>query len=57
MVGVTGIIFVFIPESPWWLVTKDNFDKAAKVLQQCNGRVDGYDVQQQIVRISLIYFE
>lgn len=55
MIGVTGIIFVLIPESPWWLVTKDKSDKAAKVLQNCNGRVDGYNVQQQIVRVSLIY--
>lgn len=53
MIGVTGIIFVLIPESPWWLVAKDKFDKAAKVLQNCNGRVEGYNVQEQIVCISL----
>ncbi|KAL3466115.1 general substrate transporter [Aspergillus heterothallicus] len=48
MVGVAGIIFVLIPESPWWLVGKDRFDKAANVLTLCNGRVEGYDTQQQI---------
>lgn len=49
MVGLTGIIFVFLPESPWWLAGKDKLDEAAKVLQMCNGSVEGYDVQEQIV--------
>ncbi|KIA75552.1 hypothetical protein HK57_00692 [Aspergillus ustus] len=48
MVGIAGIIFVFIPESPWWLVGKDHFERAEKVLNVCNGRVEGYDTQQQI---------
>ncbi|KAL2823213.1 general substrate transporter [Aspergillus cavernicola] len=48
MVGIAGIIFVFLPESPWWLVGKDRFDKAAQVLHTCNGRVQGYDTQEQI---------
>jgi hypothetical protein len=53
MVGIAGIIFVLIPESPWWLVGKDQFDKAEKVLTFCNGRVEGYDTQQHIVRSNL----
>lgn len=56
MIGVTGIIFALIPESPWWLVGKDKFDKAEKVLQNCNGRVEGYSVQEQLVCISLYNF-
>lgn len=51
MIGVIGIIFVGLPESPWWLVSKGRTEKAAKVLQQCNGSVKGYDVQEQLVRI------
>lgn len=49
MVGLSGIIFVAIPESPWWLVGKDRHEKALKVLHLCNGTVEGYDVQEQIV--------
>ncbi|KAL4899290.1 hypothetical protein BDW74DRAFT_183822 [Aspergillus multicolor] len=48
MVGVAGIIFVFLPESPWWLVGKDRHENAAKVLRLCNGGVQGYDIQEQI---------
>lgn len=49
MVGLSGIIFVALPESPWWLVGKDRHEKAMKVMRVCNGSVDGYDVQEQIV--------
>ncbi|KAL4865321.1 hypothetical protein BDV12DRAFT_211105 [Aspergillus spectabilis] len=48
MVGLAGIIFVLIPESPWWLVGKDKVDQAAKILHRYNGHVKGYDVQEQI---------
>ncbi|KAL3481246.1 general substrate transporter [Aspergillus californicus] len=48
MVGIAGIIFIFLPESPWWLVGKDRFENAEKVLQVCNGKVEGYDSQEQI---------
>jgi hypothetical protein len=52
MVGLIGIIFVFLPESPWWLASKGKLDKARRVLQFCNGGVDGYDIEEQIVSIS-----
>ena len=48
-VGVSLIIFVILPESPWWLVGKDRHEKAMKALRLCNGRVEGYDIQEQIV--------
>ncbi|KAL4988646.1 general substrate transporter [Aspergillus falconensis] len=48
MVGLAGIVFVLLPESPWWLVGKDRHEKASKVLRLCNGNVQGYDVQEQI---------
>lgn len=48
MVGVAGIIFVLLPESPWWLVGKDRPEKAAQVLRLCCGRVQGYNVDEQI---------
>ncbi|TVY42986.1 Alpha-glucosides permease [Lachnellula occidentalis] len=50
MVGVIGIIFAFLPESPWWLASKGRLNEAAKALKFCNGGVEGYDIQEQIVR-------
>lgn len=53
MIGAIALIFLALPESPWWLVSKGKIDKAAKVLTFCNGKVDGYDVQEQLVRSVL----
>ena len=49
MVGIIFIIFAFIPESPWWLVSKGKIDKAARILTRCNGGVKDYSVDEQIV--------
>lgn len=49
MIGVTIIIFLIIPESPWWLVSKGKLESASKILERYNGRVEGYNVQEQIV--------
>ena len=49
MVGATAVIFLLIPETPWWLASKGKIDQTAKVLKQCNGKVEGYDIQEQIV--------
>ncbi|OJJ44016.1 hypothetical protein ASPZODRAFT_122161 [Penicilliopsis zonata CBS 506.65] len=48
MLGLTGIIFALIPESPWWLASKGKVDKTAKVLNRCYGHLEGYDVQEHI---------
>ena len=53
MVGVIGIIFIFHPETPWWLASKGKLDKSRKVLQLCNGGVEGYDIEEQIVSVPL----
>ncbi|KAB8256146.1 general substrate transporter [Aspergillus pseudonomiae] len=52
MVGATIIIFVIMPETPWWLVSKGKLDRAAKILKTYNGRVEGYDVSEQIEIMS-----
>jgi Na+/melibiose symporter-like transporter len=48
MIGVSIIIILIIPESPWWLVSKDKQTQAAKILQQFYGRVEGYDIQEKL---------
>ncbi|KAE8154589.1 general substrate transporter [Aspergillus avenaceus] len=57
MVGVIAIIFVIIPETPWWLVSKGKFDQATKVLRRCNGSVEGYNVSEQIEIMSATVVE
>lgn len=49
MIGVIAIIFLAIPETPWWLASKGKVDKAAKVLELFYGKVEGHDIQEQIV--------
>jgi hypothetical protein len=51
MVIPIGIIFALIPETPWWLASKGKLDESRNVLQICNGGIEGYDIQEQIVRI------
>jgi sugar porter (SP) family MFS transporter len=48
MIGVAGVIFLLVPETPWWLVSKGKTQQAEKVLKTCNGSVPGYDIQDQI---------
>lgn len=52
MIGAIIIIFVLIPESPWWLVSKDKIDSAATVLQRYNAGVKDYNVPVQLVSHS-----
>ena len=49
MIGVMVIIFLLIPETPWWLASKGKFEKASKVLLRYNGHIEGYNVQEVIV--------
>ncbi|PIG86248.1 hexose transporter [Aspergillus arachidicola] len=57
MVGATIIIFIIMPETPWWLVSKGKIDKASKMLRTYNGRVEGYDVSEQIEIMSATVVE
>ncbi|WVW82736.1 hypothetical protein I302_104747 [Kwoniella bestiolae CBS 10118] len=48
MIGVMGVIFILLPESPWWLVSKGKLDQASKMLHRYYGHIDGYNVPDEI---------
>ncbi|RDW62205.1 putative maltose permease (MalP) [Coleophoma cylindrospora] len=48
MIGTMLIIFLLIPESPWWLAGKGKLQSAEKVLLKYHGHIEGYNVQEQI---------
>ncbi|WWC69105.1 uncharacterized protein I206_103041 [Kwoniella pini CBS 10737] len=48
MIGVMGIIFFLIPESPWWLVSKGKLDQASRMLAKYHGRIEGYNVADEV---------
>lgn len=56
MIGLTAFIFIYIPETPWWLVSKGKIDQTMKVLRRCNGNVEGYDIPEQIVSLIQMFF-
>jgi len=51
MIGVMVVIFLLIPESPWWLVQKGKMEKASRVLSKYHGHIKEYNVQENIVSI------
>jgi hypothetical protein len=46
MVGLARLIFLVIPESPWWLVRKEYYKKAGEVLHLYNGHTKGYNTNE-----------
>lgn len=52
MVGLAGIIFVFVPESSWWLVSKGKLEDARKVLTRCHVDHEEEEIREQIVSHS-----
>lgn len=49
MVGVMGIVFLLLPESPWWLVSNGKLEKGSKMLSRYQGHLQGYSVEEEIV--------
>lgn len=47
LLGVMAIIFVLLPESPWFLVTQGKLEQAHENLTLVNGGVKGYDVDYE----------
>lgn len=56
MIGTMLIIFLLLPESPWWLVGRGRQDKAGKILQRYNGHIEGYNVQETLVSDQRIMY-
>lgn len=38
------IIYIIIPESPYWCATSGNHERGRAVIQRLNGGIEGYDV-------------
>lgn len=47
-VGLMLIIYLFLPESPAWCVTRGYTERARKALSKLNGRVEGYNLEHQL---------
>lgn len=58
--GIMIVIYVFIPESPYWYATHGYHEKGRAVIERLNGGVDGYDVDfhygivQRTVELEMI---
>lgn len=48
MIGGLFIVYLVLPESPWWLMQHDKTDAARKSLTRLKGGVEGYDVETDI---------
>lgn len=51
MIGVMLLIFLLLPETPWWLASKGKLDKAEKTLLRYNGHVSDYNAKEHVVRL------
>ncbi|KAL6412409.1 hypothetical protein AUP68_03612 [Ilyonectria robusta] len=52
-IGLMILVYLVIPESPVWCVSKGKHDQAKKALRYLNHGVQDYDVDQQLQLISL----
>lgn len=48
VIGLSTIIFVFLPETPWWLARRGKVDQARKVLDRTYKGVPGYDSDREM---------
>lgn len=52
MLGLLAIIYVFLPETPWYLLTKGKEEQARKLLVRLKGGVPGYNVDAEIAFLT-----
>lgn len=48
MVGISYIIYFFLPESPWWAVRHGKMDLARKILASSYKGVEGYEIEREL---------
>ncbi|RSH94199.1 hypothetical protein EHS25_004002 [Saitozyma podzolica] len=53
MIGTSLIIFIFLPESTWWLVSKGKIERARKTLEYRFGAIPGYDIDGELSIIAV----
>ncbi|GFZ49942.1 hypothetical protein JCM24511_07345 [Saitozyma sp. JCM 24511] len=46
-IGIMGIIYLLVPESPYWCATRGKHEQGIKTLAKINGSVSGYNVEEQ----------
>lgn len=51
MIGIAVLIFLILPETPWWLARKQKLDKARKVLTFMSKGIEGYHVEEELAVI------
>ncbi len=57
MIGAMLIIFLLLPETPWFLVSKGKTEEASKVLLRFNSHIEGYDVQEVLVSFRSLFLQ
>jgi len=48
MIGGLALVYLVLPESPWWLVMKGKTDKARRTLLRLKGGIPEYDVEVEL---------
>ena len=57
-IGVMILIFLVLPESPWWLVSRGDVSAARKVLERVYGNIDQHDIDSELnIICETIYHE
>jgi hypothetical protein len=48
VIAFSTLIFVFMPESPWWTARKGKLDRTRKILEYTHRGVRGYNVEREL---------
>ncbi|OWT36126.1 sugar transporter [Cryptococcus neoformans Bt1] len=44
MIGIMIMVYLYLPESPWWCANHDKHDRGRAIVERLNGGIEGYDV-------------
>ncbi len=48
VIGLSFLIFLVLPESPWWLLSKGKVQKAEAIMIKKFGNVEGFDIPAEM---------